>query len=437
MDSSSIICSVQTLRAIRDSYKPMGAKIGTETEHLVTFTDNTPLSEKQANDLAKKLDRENIKYSREIFAGVFETKTVPYGLSNLAGLFNQNACDYKKLKFFLASQDMALHELPFDSSMSLDKAMQNKISHPRADGLLNNLMGLNKDIVVEHCVMTTGVHVSVGYETLDDALEIASLASRLTPLLTLLMENGDGYSNGQAFKGHAMAHRRHGQGARTDIQRYFYEANNGEEMLDMHIEHICNVPTMMYLDEGNKVQISSDPDTNSLAKISKKTDINAGNFYLVEKMQYNDVKLASILSDTDEVKGHRVEIRMADRGYHQHDSMVLIALMIADKNGRQILERFLADHGYGRNEPDILDKVRADLSRSIYHGGLHLSQINEEGVSFARQAKEFGDALNSFLSNNYPQFLPYASNLLGICNTGKNEAELRKKNMIRGKKYGS
>lgn len=423
MKSCHVLRSAEAYNQVISTFGASGKKIGTETEYLATFADGTPLTETQAATLAQKLDKAGFKYSREIFAGVFEIKTPPFKTSNISKLFNTHAEDFRKLNTFLSKEGYQLHDLPFDSQMTLDEALNYRISHPRADGLFSHLRKCGKDDIVKHSVMTTGVHVSVGFDTMDQALKLGSLATKLTPLLTLLMENNNGLSEGQNYKGNVMGHRRHAQGPRTDIQDYFITSHNGTEFLQRHLDHICTVPAMMYLDQDNNAQVFKDPDNDNLASLSQTQDITADNFFLVEKMQYNDVKLASIRDANDKVTGHRIELRMADRGSHQLDSMTLVALMLSDKDGQTRLQSLLEKYGYGGSDQKTHQRVQSDLMRAIYHNGHFLKQTMTNGFAFSDMAKDFGIELSAFLQKKHPQLLTKAAPLTQICQRGISEAE--------------
>ncbi len=421
---------------IKKTYKPMGLKIGSEIEHLIINDDNSPLDITICDKFSDILNAKKMDHSREIYSGVFETKTKAYRPSHLMQMFNERA-KHSKLIYETAEELGAkTSELPFDPDLTLDEAMEYNIKHPRADNLLSHLKSIGEDKIIEHCVMTTGIHVSIGFDDLDEALDIIKISSMLTPLLTLLMENNIGRDQGVVFKGNPTANKRHSQKERTDIQEYFYSSNTGEELINNHIQHILNTPAMMYMDGNEEVQISKNPHNTSLKKLSKTQEITEDNFFLVEKMQYNDVKIASLKCKDDNVIGHRVELRMSDNGVHQHDSMVLIALMIASKKGRIMIREVLKDFGYESGNPELYNTVCADLSKAISHDGKHLSQIMSNGETFSSMAKEFGNGLQSFISEDYPEYLEKALPILKICNTGRSQASdnIRKKPLSQSRK---
>ncbi|MAS88158.1 MAG: hypothetical protein CMH30_09345 [Micavibrio sp.] len=382
---------------ILNTYKPMGRKIGTETEHLIADAIGRPLSVRATEEFAQMLFKEKIDHSREIFAGVFETKTDAYEPGDLKLLFAENAESNQRMQTVANNLGYILYALPFFPALTLQDALALRIRHPRADGLLRHLQKLNKERIVEHCVMTTGIHVSLGFETLDEALEICQLASMLIPILTMLTENSSHQSK------HMMAYRRHGQGKRTDIQDYFFAAQNGQELINKHVEHIKSVPAMMFMDATGEAQVFENPDRESFSMLPEALQ-TADNFFMIEKMQYNDVKLAAIKDKQGDVMGHRVEIRMADRGTYQHDFMVFVALILSDVCGRKMLENFLLAYGYDRGAINIVDMLHKDLEIAINHNGQRFKNTTAQGYAFRDMAKSLLCVMTQFMDLHYGQY---------------------------------
>jgi|GEM_PF-3056682 len=417
--------------SIAKTYEPLGRMIGTETEHLVTHNNGAPITVETADLLGKSYGCEGVNFSREIFAGVFESKTNAYHPQNIADLCNANDAIHAQMTEIARSHHLLLSKYGFDPDLTLQQAFNYRVPHPRADKLLGRLQEDGYQDIAKHCLMTTSVHVSLGYETLDTAWRIANMASRMTPLLTLLTENNHGRLEGQENNHHVMGMLRHAQGDRTNIQRYFYDAANGKDFVERHMYHISHVPAMMYMNSNRKAQIFPNFKNRGLSDLVSTGLANRDNYFLIEKMQYNDVKLAAILDEDQQVTGHRIELRMADRGVHQHDSMVIIAAMMMDDKTVRQLDGMLARFGYDKNDPQCYDHVYAGLNAAIYHGGQHLKQTMHSGASFHEMAQELGLIVKDYVSSS-PAIAQRAEKLLSICRTGVNEAQFNKDKQKRG-----
>lgn len=416
---------------IAATYHPLGRKIGTETEYLVAQHDSSPIAVETADILQQSYESGGLNFSREIFAGIFESKTHAYDPHRMGDLCNENDAIRTHMTKITHYHGLMLSGDSFDPDLTLQQALDYRIPHPRADGLLRRLQQDGHATIAKHCVMTTSIHVSLGFESADDALRIANLASRMTPILTLLTENNCGRFEGRAQNGHVMAALRHAQGPRTEIQRYFYNAVNGQDFIERHIRHISSVPAMMYLDSYDEPQVFPTFDNKGLQDLAAAGLANRDNYFLIEKMQYNDVKLAAILDDDKQVTGHRIELRMADRGTHQHDSMVVIASMMMNDKVAAQLDAMLKRFGYDREDPHCYHRVCADLNVAINHGGRHLHQKMHSGASFGDMARELGDIVKNAVAHS-PDIAKRAEGLLSICRTGVNQAHSRKNKQIRG-----
>lgn len=275
---------------------------------------------------------------------------------------------------------------------------------------------------VQYFAVCKSNQVSVSPYDMDHMHQNIKRLYSLAPFLFLLTDNSCLFSEGQAHPGHiGMALRHAGlTEGRGGVPSYVYSANNGEEFVREHINHVMNNPLFMYYDrEGVLTKVPTGDWTVTFNALKERGLNIASNYYLAQSIMWPDVKVATLKDAEGAVTGHRYEARMFGVGLHQHQSAYIITSALAfdavfASQVDELLERY-----------DLVDysSVLAAYDNARNHNGafFYVAYGNGKMADFAR---DFADLLEPVVEE--AGLIDEAQPLLRICRSGCSDAKVNR-----------
>ncbi|MFK7839281.1 MAG: hypothetical protein AB8B83_03030 [Bdellovibrionales bacterium] len=268
--------------------------------------------------------------------------------------------------------------------------------------------------------------VSISYRDTNHLFDNIRRLYALTPVLFMLTDNGSGFDEGIAFKGHAGMKHRAALKEKGGCPDYLFTAKNGDDYIKSHIDAVMHNPLFVYYDqEGNLVRLPSGT-WESFHSLKNKGLNTATNYYFSESILWPDVKIAALKNAQDEVINHRYEARMFGVGIHQHVSALLIVAGLAfndnfaDKTDH-LLKQFELDWG---NIETTQRHIHAAYKNARNHDGKFLD-IPFGSTQMIDFTKKFADLLEeAYLSSDLEDAL---SPILSIARTGRTDAKVNRK----------
>ncbi len=316
--------------------------------------------------------------------------------------------------------------------IGLKRSYFQELPEKTADDLLSRIVDVERYKVMyapyradmKKCVQYFAVcksnQVSVSPYNMDHMLANIRRLYVLAPFLFLLTDNSTGFSEGQPFQGHAgMALRHEGlTEGRGGVPPYVFTAQNGEEFIRSHIDHVMNNPLFMYYDREGKLTKVPSGDWSVTFNALKEQGLNiASNYYLAQSIMWPDVKIAALKDGNGNVTGHRYEARMFGVGVHQHQSAYLLTSALAfDETFAKGVDELLARYGF--SDEDLhgsYDLLLKSYAAAREHNGAFFDVAYGNGV-MADFAREFADLVEA-LAVDLDMEAEFAAISL-ICRTG-------------------
>lgn len=322
------------------------AAMGSEVEYLVATPDNRLISPALHDTLKSVLSEADIAVSDEPLASIFELKTGAHRAA--APLIAEMAQASHNFKTQIERAGFSVHQIGYLGNINLKDAMAARLPSERADGLLEHFIKTGHELCARQPLMTTSVHLSIGYADIDDAYDAGRILMALTPSLTALCENTGGVFDGQMCRFNPSATiRLSQQDGRAGLSPVICAAANGEDMMRRQANHIFLTPMMMHIDETGAMRVTDEsgmqPNMHHLQSRNLATRSNA---MLSESMQYHMLKLTSLRDSFGRMTGKRIEVRMADNGPFQHNLLAKIGEAVGlDKDRRADIARDLKQAG--------------------------------------------------------------------------------------------
>lgn len=245
---------------------------------------------------------------------------------------------------------------------------------------------------------------------------------RLAPFLFLLTDNSCFFSEGKPHLGHIGMTLRHlglteGRGG---VPPYVFEAENGEEFVRAHIDHVMNNPLFMYYDlEGGLNRVPSGDWSVTFNSLKERGLNTASNYYLAQSIMWPDVKVATLKDQQGDVFGHRYEARMFGVGIHQHQTAYIITSALAfDDTFAQEIDRLLA-----RYEMNGYEDVLAAYAAARDHNGAFFD-IPFGNATMQDFARDFADLIEPVIDR--ADLHAQGQALLYICRTGCTDAKVNR-----------
>lgn len=281
---------------------------------------------------------------------------------------------------------------------------------------------------VEYFAVCKSNQVSVSPYSMDHMLENVRRLYILAPFLFLLTDNSTGYSEGRPFSGHIGMDLRY-KGlteGRGYIPPYVFTAQNGEEFVASHINHVMNNPLFMHYDlDGNLVRVPSGDWSVTFNSLRAQGLNIASNYYLAQSILWPDIKIAALKDNEGKVNGHRYEARMFGVGLHQHQTASIITGALAfDQSFALAVDSLLARYGFDVQDLTECEKnVHKAYSAARSHNGAFFGIAYGTGkmLDFARN---FADLVEGMADAHdlYEDVQP----LLTICRSGCTDGKVNR-----------
>ncbi len=325
------------------------------------------------------------------------------------------------------------------AALGLKRSYFQELPERTADDLLSRIVNVERYNIMynpyredmKKCVQYFAVcksnQVSVSHLSLDHLLENVRRLYMLAPFLYMLTDNSTGFSEGQAFSGHAGMSLRHNGllEGRGGVLPYVFTAQSGEELVSNHVNHVMNNPLFMYYNQDGSLTGVPSGDWGVTFETLKERGLNiASNYYLAQSLLWPDVKIATLKDDGGAVNGHRFEARMFGVGLHQHQTAFIItsALAFHETFGQEVND-LLEKYGFGGALQDTYSTTLEAYSSARNHDGKFF-EINYGTGHMANFAKEFADLIEGAAEDM--GMAEEAQAMLNICRTGCTDGKVNR-----------
>lgn len=324
--------------------------------------------------------------------------------------------------------------------LGLKRSFFQELPERTADDLLSRIVQVDRYKVMydpyradmKKCVQYFAVcksnQVSVSHKDPEHLLSNVRRLYTLAPFLFMLSDNSCGFSEGQAFKGHAGMSLRHNGllEGRGGVLPYIFEAQSGEELISSHINHVLNNPLFMYYDRAGKLTGVPSGDWGVTFNTLKDKGLNiASNYYLAQSVLWPDVKIAVLKDTNGAVTGHRYEARMFGVGIHQHQTAFVITTLLAFHNAfAKSVDELLARYGFDASDLVAMhDLVIRAYAKARDHNGKFFDVEYGHGTmqDFAR---DFADLVEASVEDF--GLWDAAQPLIAICRTGCTDGKVNR-----------
>ncbi|MGH1398596.1 MAG: hypothetical protein ACRBCT_05215 [Alphaproteobacteria bacterium] len=267
--------------------------------------------------------------------------------------------------------------------------------------------------------------ISVSHRDPDHLLSNIRRLYYLAPFLFMIMDNGSGFNEAEAFSGHAGMHHRAALGTRGGCPDYVFTAQSGEEYIRAHINAVMNNPLFVYYDENGDLIRLPAGEWQSFNNLREKGLNTATNYYFAQTILWPDVKIAALKDEAENVTGHRFEARMIGVGMHQHISALLIIAGLAfNEEFAHATDTLLKSYGF---DPQTPENTKANLTKAYKaareHSGQFLNIPYGTG-NMQNFAKSFANILEAAYNDSPHETA--LSPILHICRTGLTDAKINR-----------
>ncbi len=272
--------------------------------------------------------------------------------------------------------------------------------------------------IAAYFTVTKSTQVSISYKDYEHMHRNVRQLYLLAPFLFLMSDNGAGFDEGQRFTGHAGMRHREALEGRGRFPPYIFSAENGEQYIGAHIDHVMHNRMYVYYDADGVLQRLPSGTWWNFEKDLKPRGLNTvANYYLSQSILWPDVKLASLRDADGNVSQHRYEARMFGVGMHQAQTALLITGALGfDDDFAEKVGGLLRDYGMCLNEaPVCIEALTRNYEAAQNHGGKFFDIAYGKGT-MTDFARDFGTLLGaSKAATLYPdQIVP----ALDICESG-------------------
>jgi len=413
---------INTSEDVIDAYCCSGedAMIGTEVE-LCFFDPDTlemmsPAQNKVAMEAAMARHSSG-SFNYEPASDLLEANSAPGFFNDLQPVFDDIATKMRTLT-------------DETSKLGLRRSYFQGLPHVTAETLLNNIVDVERyqaffnppraDMmdIAAYFTTTKSTQVSISYKDYEHMHRNVRQLYLLAPFLFLMSDNSAGFNEGQRFKGHAGMYHRASLGGRGRFPPYIFSAENGEQYIEGHIDHVMHNRMYVYYDADGVLQTLPSGTWWTFEKDLKPRGLNTvANYYLAQSILWPDVKIASLRDDEGNVTQHRYEARMFGVGMHQAQTALLVTGALSfDDDFAEKVGGLLRDYGMClREAPVCIESLTKNYDAAQGHDGAFFDVAYGTG-RMRDFAKEFGALLgDSKAAALYPEQIAPA---LHICESG-------------------
>ena len=405
-----------------DSYCCSGeqAMIGTEVELCFFDSETLEIMNPEQNNIVmtSAMDKYPVgAFNYEPSSDLLEANSVPGFFNDLQPVFDDIA---DKMNLLTAET----------SKLGLKRCCFQTLPHVTAETLLKNIVNVDRyqaffnppraDMVdiAAYFTTTKSTQVSISYKDYEHMHRNVRQLYLLAPFLFLMSDNSSGFSEGVAFKGHAGMHHRSSLQGRGGFPPYIFSAENGEQYIESHIDHVMHNPMYVYYDADGTLTRLPSGTWWTFEKDLKPRGLNTvANYYLAQSILWPDVKIASLRDAEGNVTQHRYEARMFGVGMHQAQTALLVTGALSfDDDFADKVSGLLRDYGMCLQEaPVCIETLMRNYQAAQNHEGQFFDVAYGTGsmIDFAR---DFGALLaDSLAASLYPEQIVPA---LDICESG-------------------
>ena len=413
---------INTSEDVIESYCCSGenAMIGTEVELCffdpATMNIMTPDQNETAMNAAK-FQYPSGAFNNEPASDLLEANSVPGFFDDLQPVFDDIAAKMQTLTDEAGQLGLKRSYFQTLPHVTAETLLQNVVNIERYQAFFNPPRADMMDIAA-YFTTTKSTQVSISYKDYEHMHRNVRLLYLLAPFLFLLSDNGSGFDQGQAFAGHDGMHHRASLGGRGLFPPYIFSAENGEQYIEAHIDHVMHNRMYVYYDADGVLQRLPSGTWWNFEKDLKPRGLNTvANYYLAQSILWPDVKIASLRDEEGNVTQHRYEARMFGVGVHQAQTSLLITGALAfDDDFADKVGGLLRDFGMClKDAPVCIETLVRNYEAARYHDGKFFD-IAYGGGSMVDFARMFGELLGESMSAR--QYSDQIVPALHICDSG-------------------
>lgn len=409
----------------------MTGKMGIEHEMFLLQSKRKMVGPRKMTALQNILKTRGLDAQLEA-ASVLEYAGPAFALTDIPALLRHARDEISQ--FRLAANQIGCRHVPLPllphATLAYAKSKMN--DRPRLQTGIAALSQVSPHGAVAIALLTAGTQVSFSPSDNDQLFRMVFRGYALTPLILAAMNGDIGFSENEVLRKnhHIRANAYSAYGNAGGISQAFLNARDGDSFIKNHYDEVIHTPMYFAYAPNGALSPSTSEHVHRFAELPVHMKTRS-NYELAESFMYHDIKVCNLRDQTGHVVGKRLEVRGADSGLHQDQTMPLLtAALIPDGPTANKFAALLGEFGFTGNPADDANLLCEARYNAVYHRGKFMN------VAFGRHPRtrepkhlmDFAAQVATLLENHYapqasdPHVRMALSKLTRLLRTGQSDA---------------